>query len=57
MDGLAYSRVSACNVVCVGCVGYLENFLLDFLGRLFRLAYTTCTTYILSCPFNEGRDN
>ena len=53
--GLVFNRVSAFSVVCVGCVGDLENFLLDFLWRLFRLAYTTYTTYILSSSFNEGR--
>ena len=46
--GLVFSRVSAFSVVCVVSVGDLENFLLDFLWRLFRLAYTTYTSYILT---------
>ena len=57
MDGLAYSRVSACNVVCVVCVGDLENFSTGFLWGLFRLAYTTYTTYILSSFYEEVSNN
>ena len=54
MDGLVFSPVRWSDVVCVVCVGDLENSLLDFLWGLFRLAYTTYTTYILSSFYEEG---
>lgn len=55
--GLVFSPVWWPDVVCVVCVGDLGNSLLDFLWGLFRLAYKTYTTYILSSFYEGGVNN